>query len=923
MCASRALLYHLQGSFAETHGREEQLHWIQTNARDVFELGGLQEIFTACKRACYKHDWVSALPDAPAPGTQPMVTPEEKAELLEEVNVEITVHFAQLYAVLETMRGAAELGEALMCLSPPLPVYLLERIAALREKSIKGFPVKKLVLLFWKSLLGTLGGLRDVARCKRVARELQGLPAEDARAQEAPTAPSDLRTFQGELSAKYPTLATREALAAKAPAAAALASTIEPLPPRHDEAPESPVPANGDDAHALVLPNVPPAGVGNGNGPLPPRAGKQKYQTDQSRPFVFPYTAGGVAVPASIREAVALYQQHLYVPTRCWQLWHVRQQYLDEASAADAEAELSAARLGAMRLDEDPQRAQDVQRLQWVDELYCAALPHLQSGVIVLLKLVLATMTSGNTNSAYARALADRVPADEAPAPTLEDVDITRHREILNKSISAILLLCLKWFRTSHVLKFEYLAQIMLDSNVLLLILKIFGLQEVSQSIASRSEARPFGLFEYCRVVGAHDAPPANLQELLASAELRIGDVFERDTAWRAALGATQAGPAYSWRNFAACSNFTRILQKLTKNKVHRILLLVQYKSTAILKRTLKVHHTRLQHYVLKLIRSQVPFCGRKWRQSNMRIITLIYLHCRPTLRDDWLVGSDVDADVEASLPEEQTLRTLIRFYNASRFPPRARHDAAAYPGARAADGAAPSDAPPLLSDAASTVFERDAFPHGRRTTTSSTPGRYISDQAVEGSLDAYEDVIHELLGAPDTEPPEAAWTRFDKLLGTQGAAGLAEHGKAEEPAGEEGAAAPSSPPPGPRSAPATPAPPPADRQDENRNDWEHLSPREMRHLSAGPLARPSSPLPEQQLLRRTRSLSHSRLHKSDSGVRLSPLQPPIHWGAEQLVEDALATEESDEAEPVQALDTPLPSPKPGGIDEVEHVFGA
>ena len=96
-----------------------------------------------------------------------------------------------------------------------------------------------------------------------------------------------------------------------------------------------------------------------------------------------------------------------------------------------------------------------------------------------------------------------------------------------------------------------------------------------------------------------------------------------------------------------------------------------------------------------------------------------------------------------------------------------------------------------------------------------------------------------------------------------------------------------------------------------------------MRHLSAGPLVRPSSPLPEQQLLRRTRSLSHSRLHKSDSGVRLSPLQPPLHWGAEQLVEDALATEESDEAEPVQALDTPLPSPKPGGIDEVEHVFGA
>ena len=67
-----------------------------------------------------------------------------------------------------------------------------------------------------------------------------------------------------------------------------------------------------------------------------------------------------------------------------------------------------------------------------------------------------------------------------------------------------------------------------------------------------------------------------------------------------------------------------------------------------------------LQLHVLKLIKSQVPFCGRKWRQcellsssfllhlipnplANMKVITAIYLNCRPDLRDEWLTGTEVD----------------------------------------------------------------------------------------------------------------------------------------------------------------------------------------------------------------------------------------------------------------------------------------
>ena len=52
-----------------------------------------------------------------------------------------------------------------------------------------------------------------------------------------------------------------------------------------------------------------------------------------------------------------------------------------------------------------------------------------------------------------------------------------------------------------------------------------------------------------------------------------------------------------------------------------------------------------------------------------MKVITGIYLHCRPELRDDWLAGSDVDAEVEEALPQEHAIRALTSFFNIQRYP--------------------------------------------------------------------------------------------------------------------------------------------------------------------------------------------------------------------------------------------------------------
>ena len=64
----------------------------------------------------------------------------------------------------------------------------------------------------------------------------------------------------------------------------------------------------------------------------------------------------------------------------------------------------------------------------------------------------------------------------------------------------------------------------------------------------------------------------------------------------------------FSARNLLSSINYLRILQKITRRKTHRSLLLVSYKSSNQLKKSLKVPVPMLRYYTLKLFKSQVPY---------------------------------------------------------------------------------------------------------------------------------------------------------------------------------------------------------------------------------------------------------------------------------------------------------------------------
>ncbi|KAH7930029.1 N1221-domain-containing protein [Leucogyrophana mollusca] len=961
---ARRLFYVLQGTFAETTSPEHQLHWIYENCKVVRGANGLSTIVESMKIASQKHDLLCSLSDADAAHFH--ISPTEKADFLEEVTTEISVYLGMMYHLIEIFKERDDFADELMSMDPPLPVYLFNVVSGLRDKSAKGYPIKKLLLVLWKTLLACCGGIRELARVKQLARELASLPETSDEAIAIKCSPFDMETFRQETSVKYPTFTPPQVQPrSDAPVAKPtlslpthkLAQAYSPIPVRHHYHHDD------SDSHHPGLPNTlnqpflpQQQGPNNGYRPNPqpatpapspppsPKPKKQQYQTDQTRPFLFPFSRkshfgdkSAKLVPFAIDEADKLYNRHMYVSLSLWQMWRTREECMTaesgldympgsgaesdtklvsedpetaeplpdiallDAKITDALAAIASAESGTQER-KARERKEDLMRLKRVELIYSSVLPVLSGWVLVLLKLLLATVSAGtgqqqgpqsSTSSVFPPGVGSPPEQPPAPPPTLDDLDVTRHREITSKAVSAILLLTLKWFKASHVMKFHHLGQLLLDTNCLLLILKMFGLQEVSASVVSKADSPDHNFFRYCQIHHAKiaprmldDHPRAPLHIVLQTKNLPNGQKHEEEV---------EMLTEFSWRNFFSTINFARIMQKLSKSRSHRIMMLVQYKSSAVLKRVLRVPHPMLQLHVLKLIKSQVPFCGRKWRQSNMKVITSIYLNCRPDLRDEWLTGTEVD-DISDAQAQEQALRHLVKFYNNRRYGAQAtnQHTQAHRRSVSLShnmDGLPPGLELGNLIRPLGTpnVVEADVFPPSR--SQAPDPSIFLpyttEDIAFE---EEYEEYLSDL-GWSDEQthgplfggPSNSAWHRLpdfvssitDNISDSESVVSIGDLGDDSRlDVGRDD-----------RNIP-----------DENLNNWEHMSPKTMAAL-------PKSP---------------AGARRSSSGGGLRPVLP---FGLDDG--SALDPEEDDEPEMgPMPREQSGPFAQGGGVDEVEYAYG-
>ncbi|KAJ5566807.1 hypothetical protein N7535_006113 [Penicillium sp. DV-2018c] len=631
--------------------------------------------------------------------------------------------------------------DALTDSSPNLLVSIVEIIARLRWDESANIPLTRILLLLWKSLLLIFGGTNELKRAKEVLEPALSAEKDDTK-RRTPflhASPLDYHVFRQEITSKYPAYNPPPLVL---PLELENNSILPPLPHNSARVNASngifcgvgPSVAGGNGSilqqavHiATPAPSPPPSPAGPGG-----KGGKkQNYQTNQNFPFMYPpwmipATAlarwEGSDVPASIIEAGRLFSTHVKMTRAMRQLWQEREHFMkydrgwnseDAAHFPDNVSDDLPDDFEYLDLSDDEEKTKstpapkspvketddpDIQRrLDAVESFYSRTLSHLQSITIVFLKIILTNVSAvvnqaGSQNTSNGHSMSNSV--DLFSNESIDELDNIRLREITGKAVSGTLLLLLKWFKRSHILKFEYMTQLLLDSNYIPLILKMFAHQDVDQAVAHKNDREDLSntdnpLEDECHSDGDTESedeampppisrfrpdPTANGSALGLHDEDNLEDMLtgiahstrpEVDE-----LGYPTGPPPkepvklYSFRNFFSAINYLHIMQKITRDKAHRCLLLVQYKSSNILKKGLKIPDPHLRFYTLKLFKSQVPYCGRKWRQSNMRVITAIYLYCRPELRDDWLAGSDVDAEVEEALPLEQALRGLTHWWH-------------------------------------------------------------------------------------------------------------------------------------------------------------------------------------------------------------------------------------------------------------------
>ncbi|XP_076641137.1 striatin interacting protein [Halictus rubicundus] len=632
MKAARCILYLAQGCWAEVQSDKEQQDWTRTNVMLLYEAG----VFPA---------FVELL-NIEIENSTTVTSAMRKITVSLDDSINLRVILSVLYIITEVMREEMKnlehsiyknhvesfkedlinpYGEEL------LVVKLLGMVTCFCSGSAPHFAMKKILLLLWKLILVSLGGIDTLRKLKKQYREEAGLDthqedtievAKTMRASSPPINAGDLIETQNQ---KTQTKYRRQCLIKQR-------SLDEPLSGMVFEFSEMRNPGwnepyfEDQNNQPEVRPSTPPVAKGKG---LPWTPKVRQKDIDQflevSRVKFVGYKVQGdreslAGLPQPIHEGINTLKRHMYT----------------SLAEVQIKKEEEIAR-NPMSTPEPPIRQTPAEML------YQAILPNLPQYMIALLKILLAAAPTSKAKTDSTNIMADVLPG-QMPMTVIQSmslgIDVNRHKEIIVKAVSAILLLLLKHFKLNHIYQFEFMSQHLVFANCIPLVLKF-----LNQNIVAYIEAKnviPILDFPMC-VIG--DQPELTIESL---------EIENSQT--------------YSWRNVFSSINLLRILNKLTKWKHSRIMMLVVFKSAPILKRTLKVKHAIMQLYVLKLLKMQTKYLGRQWRKTNMKTISVIYAKVRHRLNDDWAYGNDLEARPWDFQGEECELRTCVDQFNNRRY---------------------------------------------------------------------------------------------------------------------------------------------------------------------------------------------------------------------------------------------------------------
>uniref|UniRef100_A0A1I7TVC9 N1221 domain-containing protein n=1 Tax=Caenorhabditis tropicalis TaxID=1561998 RepID=A0A1I7TVC9_9PELO len=484
----------------------------------------------------------------------------------------------------------------------PLLIVLFDMLHPFYIGTAPHFPIKKIVLLIWKILLLSLGGWEELAAKKREKRTALGLEIME-----------DTITVAGAQAAFIAKDQEHVRNMAHRAGSLARAGMMARQMAYNDD-------SKDEDAYSDASSEASTAGSKKEDSPSATSSAPSIPESAHN------FRQGSGEQTPRVGSPVFPIVQKKTLPWKC------------KTNAQDIEDFIQKGRLKYFNYDFEPG---DDTSLFGLPPAFCGAvdilrknkkiLPNLSQYICALVKVMVSSVPSTKARHEGLNVLIDcltpemeasdilsnSISLDNSTSSPLEEgfrlaIDINRHKEIIVKSLSAILLL--------------------LNTNKL---------------IQSRHEIYAYNypqcLYHYVR----------NNEEWPVLTQDNIEEPRPPGS-----------GPYFMWRNVFFAINLIRLLNKLVKAKNDRVKMLMVFKSAPVLKRLFKVRLSILQLYVLKAIKMQSRYLGRQWRKSNMDIISAIYSRVRHRMTDDWAFASDIKRKCDYQKEDSLIKASIERFHS-------------------------------------------------------------------------------------------------------------------------------------------------------------------------------------------------------------------------------------------------------------------
>lgn len=634
------------GSYASITSTEDHISEIKSNTKFLWKHGALIPLYSLLIRnidlkvppSLYKFD----LDEDDNSRSSSSSTDAEN-----ELNIELFSVLTTIYFIIESNRSDTEFAADLDKLNPKIMLFFIQAIGRVRWGIEGNLPLRPIFLIFWKCMLCLFGNDDTLAHVKKYMLKKYNLP-ENVDPNLVMSSPLDYHAFRQDMMSRYPSyIPPSSRLPKNFDNSRSMSHFIEVPRPVIAQSSNSalPIPTVHIATPAPSPPSSPAIAAGQ-------KVRKSVFMTNQSFPFIHPTESN---IPQSIVEASELFHSRIHTTPSMVQLWNERDKFMQqERGWIPAPRELH---------DFEESFPEEL-ILERVEDLYINSMGDLNSFVLVLLKFLLANASFSSSESHIDTYLA----ANQYAGPAF------RAKDIGLKAVSACILTLSNWFKVSHICKFEHLSTLLFDSRYHLLVFKYFYSHVPFEKAQQILDDPSLAFFSYASGLSDawddtnHEEEPEEENSASEDEGEISQDQNHNDEELNnddGVLGAQVriCPKVYSRRYFFITINLLRILRKITRKKTQRIIVVAELPPDT-LKKALSIYQQDIWEIVLEMFKEQVPFNGRKWRTTNMDLVSAIYLHCKTKLRDDWLLSGDLNAEAEDAQPQEIAIRALIQFYN-------------------------------------------------------------------------------------------------------------------------------------------------------------------------------------------------------------------------------------------------------------------